>query len=211
MLTWGMDNLVANTAYLKAQEAAYRQKLFRQYPVEPPSMSMRCRPAFFEMTDMSDWNGPWPRGQQNDKAVDKPSLREVLCGLVGPGLQYLRDGGRVHAVQRSREQKEKGRKEVCSAALQTTSLRGSTIFFDAVTKDIIQQFLKKDRGALWASRTTWRTPGSMNGFKLINFPRLEAGLVEPPMVPKPNVDPNMKESSAGGGGGEGKSGTCIML
>jgi hypothetical protein len=24
-------------------------------------------------------------------------------------------------------------------------------------------------------------------------------------------DPNRKESSAGGGGGEGKSGTCIML
>lgn len=113
-------------------------------------------------------------------------------------------------------------------------------------------------------RNNLEDPRKHPWFKSINFPRLEAGLVDPPWVPKPNVvyakdtddiaefseikgiefdvkdnkffkefatgavaipwqqemietglfdelnDPNRRESAAGGGG-DMKSGTCIML
>ncbi|CAL8324952.1 unnamed protein product [Arctogadus glacialis] len=161
--------------------------------------------------------------------------------------------------------KEKVEKEEVQRRIQNDEPPWEHKCFDAVTKDVIQQFLKKKIEERLGVKNNLEDPRKHEWFKLINFPRLEAGLVEPPWVPKPNVvyakdtgdiaefseikgiefdgndnkffnefgtgavsipwqqemietglfdelsDPNRKESSAGGGGGEGKSGTCIML
>jgi rhodopsin kinase len=60
-------------------------------------------------------------------------------------------------------------------------------FFDAPTKDIIQQFLKKKIEERLGMKDNMADPRKHAWFKSINFPRLEAGLVKPPWVPKPNV------------------------
>nr|XP_046245724.1 rhodopsin kinase grk7-b [Scatophagus argus] len=57
--------------------------------------------------------------------------------------------------------------------------------FDAPTKDIISRFLRKKVQNRLGSRGD--DPRKHIFFKNINFHRLEAGLVEPPWVPKPNV------------------------
>ncbi|TNN69862.1 Rhodopsin kinase 1 [Liparis tanakae] len=59
--------------------------------------------------------------------------------------------------------------------------------FDAPTKDIIQLFLKKKIEERLGIRNNLEDPRKHEWFKKINFPRLEAGLVDPPWVPKPNV------------------------
>ncbi|XP_033838995.1 rhodopsin kinase grk7a [Periophthalmus magnuspinnatus] len=59
--------------------------------------------------------------------------------------------------------------------------------FDAVTKDIIQQFLKKKMEERLGIKNNMEDPRKHEWFKSINFPRLEAGLITPPWVPKPNV------------------------
>ncbi|KAJ8011163.1 hypothetical protein DPEC_G00055320 [Dallia pectoralis] len=136
--------------------------------------------------------------------------------------------------------------------------------FDEPTKAIIQEFLKRNIEERLGCKGGGEDPRKHSWFKSINFPRLEAGLIDPPWVPKPNVvyakdtgdiaefsevkgivfdandqkffkeiatgavaiqwqeemistglfdelnDPNRKES-AGGGDGDGKSGTCTLL
>ncbi|KAG8002102.1 Rhodopsin kinase 2 [Nibea albiflora] len=57
--------------------------------------------------------------------------------------------------------------------------------FDAPTKDIISRFLRKKAQHRLGSRGD--DPRKNPFFKSINFHRLEAGLVEPPWVPKSNV------------------------
>ncbi|KAM9358988.1 rhodopsin kinase grk7-b-like [Symphorus nematophorus] len=57
--------------------------------------------------------------------------------------------------------------------------------FDAPTKDIISRFLRKK--VLHRLGTRGDDPRNHVFFKNINFHRLEAGLVEAPWVPKPNV------------------------
>ncbi|XP_056230484.1 rhodopsin kinase grk7-b [Seriola aureovittata] len=57
--------------------------------------------------------------------------------------------------------------------------------FDAPTKDIISHFLKRKVELRLGCRGG--DPRSHAFFKSINFYRLEAGLAEPPWVPKPNV------------------------
>ncbi|KAG9278868.1 rhodopsin kinase grk7a [Astyanax mexicanus] len=57
--------------------------------------------------------------------------------------------------------------------------------FDAPTKDIIQQFLKKKIDERLGCKGD--DPRKHEWFKSINFPRLEAGLIKPPWEPKPNV------------------------
>ncbi|CAL1579363.1 unnamed protein product [Knipowitschia caucasica] len=59
--------------------------------------------------------------------------------------------------------------------------------FDAATKDIIQQFLKKKMEERLGVKNNMEDPRKHEWFKSINFPRLEAGLTTPPWVPKPNV------------------------
>ncbi|XP_041849950.1 rhodopsin kinase grk7-b [Melanotaenia boesemani] len=59
--------------------------------------------------------------------------------------------------------------------------------FDAPTKDIIKQFLKKKVIHRLGSRSKSDDPRNHVFFKNINYYRLEAGLVEPPWVPNPNV------------------------
>ncbi|XP_008280852.1 G protein-coupled receptor kinase 7B-like [Stegastes partitus] len=58
--------------------------------------------------------------------------------------------------------------------------------FDVPTKDIISRFLKKRVQHRLGCRSN-DDPRSHVFFKSINFHRLEAGLVDPPWVPKPNV------------------------
>ncbi|XP_032401969.1 rhodopsin kinase grk7-b [Xiphophorus hellerii] len=58
--------------------------------------------------------------------------------------------------------------------------------FDGPTKDIINHFLKKKVLFRLGCRRD-DDPRTHTFFKNINFHRLEAGLVEPPWVPKPNV------------------------
>uniref|UniRef100_A0A672IHQ9 G protein-coupled receptor kinase n=1 Tax=Salarias fasciatus TaxID=181472 RepID=A0A672IHQ9_SALFA len=57
--------------------------------------------------------------------------------------------------------------------------------FDAPTKDIVGRFLKKRVGIRLGCRND--DPRNHVFFKNISLHRLEAGLVEPPWVPKPNV------------------------
>ncbi|XP_048844566.1 rhodopsin kinase grk7a [Brienomyrus brachyistius] len=57
--------------------------------------------------------------------------------------------------------------------------------FDDVTKDIINLFLKKNIDERLGCKSD--DPRKHAFFKSINFPRLEAGLIDPPWVPKPNV------------------------
>lgn len=59
--------------------------------------------------------------------------------------------------------------------------------FDPVTKDLLQLFLKKDMKQRLGCRSPDDDPRKHEWFKTINFPRLEAGLVNPPWVPKPNM------------------------
>ncbi|XP_026995576.2 rhodopsin kinase grk7a [Tachysurus fulvidraco] len=57
--------------------------------------------------------------------------------------------------------------------------------FDPLTKDIILQFLKKKIDERLGCKGD--DPREHEWFKSINFPRLEAGLIPPPWLPKPNV------------------------
>ncbi|XP_059419863.1 rhodopsin kinase grk7a-like [Carassius carassius] len=57
--------------------------------------------------------------------------------------------------------------------------------FDAPTIDIIKQFLKKKIDERLGCKSD--DPRKHEWFKSINFARLEAGLIDPPWVPKPNV------------------------
>ncbi|KAK3513580.1 hypothetical protein QTP70_025358 [Hemibagrus guttatus] len=57
--------------------------------------------------------------------------------------------------------------------------------FDPLTKDIIMQFLKKKTDERLGCKGD--DPRDHEWFKSINFPRLEAGLIPPPWLPKPNV------------------------
>ncbi|KAK1790681.1 hypothetical protein P4O66_014545 [Electrophorus voltai] len=57
--------------------------------------------------------------------------------------------------------------------------------FDMSTKDIIQQFLKKKVDERLGCNGD--DPRKHEWFKSINFPRLEAGLIPPPWLPKPNI------------------------
>ncbi|KAK2901146.1 hypothetical protein QQF64_014745 [Cirrhinus molitorella] len=57
--------------------------------------------------------------------------------------------------------------------------------FDAATTDIIKQFLKKKFEERLGCKGD--DPRKHEWFKSINFARLEAGLIDPPWVPKPNV------------------------
>ncbi|XP_051984872.1 rhodopsin kinase grk7a [Xyrauchen texanus] len=57
--------------------------------------------------------------------------------------------------------------------------------FDASTTDIIKQFLKKKIDERLGCKSD--DPRKHEWFKSINFARLEAGLIDPPWVPKPNV------------------------
>uniref|UniRef100_A0A8C1UBH4 G protein-coupled receptor kinase n=1 Tax=Cyprinus carpio TaxID=7962 RepID=A0A8C1UBH4_CYPCA len=56
--------------------------------------------------------------------------------------------------------------------------------FDALSKDIIDLFLKKNIEDRLGCKDD---PRKHEFFKSINIPRLEAGLIAPPWVPKPNV------------------------
>lgn len=59
--------------------------------------------------------------------------------------------------------------------------------FDAATKDVIQQFLKKKMEERLGIKNNMEDPRKHEWFKSINFPRLEAGLIKPPWTPKANV------------------------
>ncbi|XP_049918214.1 rhodopsin kinase grk7-b [Epinephelus moara] len=59
--------------------------------------------------------------------------------------------------------------------------------FDPPTKELICRFLKKKVAHRFGCRNNGEDPRNHHFFKSINFHRLEAGLVEPPWVPKSNV------------------------
>uniref|UniRef100_A0A668RUH8 G protein-coupled receptor kinase n=1 Tax=Oreochromis aureus TaxID=47969 RepID=A0A668RUH8_OREAU len=59
--------------------------------------------------------------------------------------------------------------------------------FDAPTKDIISRFLKKRVARRFGYDSECDDPRSHEFFNSINFHRLEAGLLEAPWVPKPDV------------------------
>ncbi|KAL6104286.1 grk7 [Pungitius sinensis] len=83
--------------------------------------------------------------------------------------------------------KEKVEKEEVQRRIQNEEPKWEHKCFDAATKDIIQQFLKKKIEERLGIKNNLEDPRKHDWFKKINFPRLEAGLVEPPWVPKPNV------------------------
>ncbi|KAM8851081.1 rhodopsin kinase grk7a [Spinachia spinachia] len=83
--------------------------------------------------------------------------------------------------------KEKVEKEEVQRRIQNDEPKWEHKCFDATTKDIIQQFLKKKIEERLGMKNNLEDPRKHEWFKKINFPRLEAGLVEPPWVPKPNV------------------------
>uniref|UniRef100_A0A1A8C6R9 G protein-coupled receptor kinase n=1 Tax=Nothobranchius kadleci TaxID=1051664 RepID=A0A1A8C6R9_NOTKA len=83
--------------------------------------------------------------------------------------------------------KEKVEKEEVQRRILNEEPKWEHKCFDASTKDIIQQFLKKKPEERLGFRNNMEDPRKHEWFKSINFPRLEAGLVDPPWVPKPNV------------------------
>ncbi|KAM3866044.1 rhodopsin kinase grk7a [Diretmus argenteus] len=83
--------------------------------------------------------------------------------------------------------KEKVEKEEVQRRIQNEEPKWEHKCFDPVTKDIIQQFLKKNMDERLGMKNNMEDPRKHEWFKSVNFPRLEAGLVDPPWVPKPNV------------------------
>ncbi|XP_053294340.1 rhodopsin kinase grk7a [Pleuronectes platessa] len=83
--------------------------------------------------------------------------------------------------------KEKVEKEEVQRRIQHEEPKWEHKCFDATTKDVIQQFLKKKMDERLGVKNNLEDPRKHSWFKSINFPRLEAGLVDPPWVPKPNV------------------------
>ncbi|XP_029309622.1 rhodopsin kinase grk7a isoform X1 [Cottoperca gobio] len=83
--------------------------------------------------------------------------------------------------------KEKVEKEEVQRRIQSEEPKWEHKCFDAPTKDIIQQFLKKKIEERLGIKNNMEDPRKHEWFNKINFPRLEAGLVDPPWVPKPNV------------------------
>ncbi|XP_041848745.1 rhodopsin kinase grk7a-like isoform X1 [Melanotaenia boesemani] len=83
--------------------------------------------------------------------------------------------------------KEKVEKEEVQRRILSEEPKWEHKCFDAPTKDIIQLFLKKKIEERLGMRNNMEDPRKHEWFKTINFPRLEAGLVDPPWVPKPNV------------------------
>lgn len=83
--------------------------------------------------------------------------------------------------------KVKVEKEEVQRRIQSEEPKYDHKFFDAPTKDIIQMFLKKKIEERLGMVDNMADPRKHAWFKTINFPRLEAGLVKPPWVPKPNV------------------------
>ncbi|XP_039671204.1 rhodopsin kinase grk7a [Perca fluviatilis] len=83
--------------------------------------------------------------------------------------------------------KEKVEKEEVQRRILNEEPKWEHKCFDAVTKDIIQQFLKKKMEERLGFKNNLEDPRKHEWFNNINFPRLEAGLVDPPWVPKPNV------------------------
>lgn len=84
-------------------------------------------------------------------------------------------------------QKQKVEKEEVQRRIQSEEPKWEHRCFDAPTKDIIQQFLKKKMEERLGFKDNMADPRTHVWFKSINFPRLEAGLINPPWVPKPNV------------------------
>ncbi|XP_046883346.1 rhodopsin kinase grk7a [Hypomesus transpacificus] len=83
--------------------------------------------------------------------------------------------------------KEKVEKEEVQRRIQNDQPPWEHKGFDAPTKAIIELFLKKKIEERLGCRNPTDDPRKHEWFKAINFPRLEAGLVDPPWVPKPNV------------------------
>ncbi|XP_036441038.1 rhodopsin kinase grk7-b [Colossoma macropomum] len=84
-----------------------------------------------------------------------------------------------------KDYKEKVQKEEVARRALEDECKFNHKGFDAATKDIISLFLKKKpEERLGCNRDD---PRKHAFFKSISFPRLEAGLIEPPWVPKPNV------------------------
>ncbi|XP_004629281.1 rhodopsin kinase [Octodon degus] len=86
-----------------------------------------------------------------------------------------------------RDYKEKVSKE----ELKRRTLKEEALFqhenFTEDAKDVCRLFLAKKAEQRLGSRTDSDDPRKHPFFKIINFPRLEAGLVEPPFVPDPSV------------------------
>ncbi|KAM6919814.1 rhodopsin kinase grk7a [Lycodopsis pacificus] len=83
--------------------------------------------------------------------------------------------------------KEKVEKEEVQRRIVNEEPKWEHKCFDAVTKDVIQQFLKKKIEERLGVKDNMDDPRKHSWFQKINFARLEAGLVDPPWVPKPNV------------------------
>ncbi|KPP64418.1 hypothetical protein Z043_117247 [Scleropages formosus] len=81
--------------------------------------------------------------------------------------------------------KEKVAKEEVQRRICEDEVKFEHKGFNDATKDIITQFLKKNIDERLGCKGD--DPRKHEWFKSINFPRLEAGLINPPWVPKPNV------------------------
>lgn len=84
-------------------------------------------------------------------------------------------------------QKQKVEKEEVQRRILNEEPKWEHRCLDAVTKDIIEAFLKKKMDERLGFKNNMEDPRKHAWFKNINFPRLEAGLINPPWVPKPNV------------------------
>ncbi|KAG7456992.1 hypothetical protein MATL_G00241830 [Megalops atlanticus] len=81
--------------------------------------------------------------------------------------------------------KEKVAKEEVQRRICEDEVKYEHKGFDAATKDIISQFLKKNIDERLGCKGD--DPRKHEWFKSINFARLDAGLIDPPWKPKPNV------------------------
>ncbi|XP_055735932.1 rhodopsin kinase grk7a-like [Salvelinus fontinalis] len=86
-----------------------------------------------------------------------------------------------------KDYKEKVQKEEVARRTLEDECKYEHKNFDEGTKAIIDLFLKKKIDERLGCRTKNEDPRKHEWFKGINFPRLEAGLIDPPWVPKPNV------------------------
>ncbi|KAG8511417.1 Rhodopsin kinase, partial [Galemys pyrenaicus] len=86
-----------------------------------------------------------------------------------------------------KDYKEKVSKEDLKQRTLKEEVRFQNDNFTEEAKDICRLFLAKEPGQRLGSREKSDDPRKHPFFKTINFPRLEAGLIEPPFVPDPSV------------------------
>ncbi|XP_008584945.1 PREDICTED: G protein-coupled receptor kinase 7 [Galeopterus variegatus] len=118
---------------------------------------------------------------------------EILVEKVGYSypVDWFAMGCSIYEMIAGRTPFKDYKEKVSKEDLKERTLKEEVKFqhdnFTEEAKDICRLFLAKQPEQRLGSRAQSDDPRNHSFFKTINFPRLEAGLVEPPFVPDPSV------------------------